>query len=213
MQVPLDFTYVLYDDSSTMAEFMAYLTFLPVILPLVLFCFFLARRDIETGYIGAGTICNLVLNFVLKKLLQGPRPIGSAKTGFGMPSNHSQIMWFLGTYYVFWTLSSRAARGAPVLTAFKVVPVVVAGVLVPVSRTLLGVHSVPQVVVGSVVGFAFALVWYAGASLLGRRCVFPLIEGWPISKWFYLKDLSNLDSPLQVEYQHLMKLKGLDYKS
>lgn len=46
---PLDFTYVVYDETSIISEMMAGLTFAPILLLVALASVFAARREIETG--------------------------------------------------------------------------------------------------------------------------------------------------------------------
>lgn len=50
-------------------------------------------------------------NLVLKRLIKQPRPAGSHKSGYGMPSNHSQFMCFIACYFTLWLLH-KASFGA-----------------------------------------------------------------------------------------------------
>jgi len=88
-------------------------------------------------------------NVVLKELIKAPRPPPELwlveEVGYGFPSGHSQLS------ASFWGLSSLLIRRKPLglLSAVMVFSV-------SVSRVLLRVHSVDQVLGGAVIGFALA---------------------------------------------------------
>jgi dolichyldiphosphatase len=47
-------------------------------------------------YYVVGGVCNAFLSKILKHVIKQPRPLGSLKGGYGMPSSHSQsIFYFL----------------------------------------------------------------------------------------------------------------------
>lgn len=209
--IPLDFTYVVYDSTSLFSEFMAFVTFLPIILLIALAASFAVRREIETGYFGAGCLVSTCLNSILKKIVKEPRPIGSAKKGFGMPSDHSQMMSFLGVYMLLWLMFKGNFDTRYVKPCLSLVTIGMM-VCVPISRVVLGVHSVKQVLCGSVIGASLALLWYGLAAVLIRRFVFPLIEDSWLGRFFWLKDSSQIDNVLKIEYLHSRRLRGLDKK-
>jgi len=77
-----------------------------------------------------------------------------------MPSTHSAAIAFYGTYIPFaraW-LPLHASLPESPFVAFVVVPGTCAAIAW--SRFLLGHHTVPQVIVGCIYGFAFACVWF-----------------------------------------------------
>lgn len=86
--VPLDFSYVVFDESSTWSLIMAYITFVPILLTFGIVIVFVARRELEYGYFFCGCLCSTIVNAALKRVIQQPRPVGSAKGGYGMPSDH-----------------------------------------------------------------------------------------------------------------------------
>ena len=47
----------------------------------------------------AGILVNTLINELLKEFISEPRPDGACKGDFGMPSNHSQFMFFFATYW------------------------------------------------------------------------------------------------------------------
>lgn len=111
----------------------------------------------------------VVLNQVLKFLVQRPRPEGfrlAAETGFSFPSGHSMaVMAFFGLLiWMVWHYErDRAVRiGCSVALAALIVAV-------GVSRIYLGVHYASDVVAG----FCVSLAWLAFYT----RAVAPLFLG------------------------------------
>lgn len=54
----------------------------------------------------AGTAVNELLNLILKHTICEARPMArsSLYTEYGMPSSHSQFMWFFATYCIYFVL-------------------------------------------------------------------------------------------------------------
>lgn len=130
--VPLDFTYVVYDSESLWSQALAYLTFLPVVMiirwspcrswPSHPSCgshvtILLFRRELETAYFFAGVVFNSAVSVITKRIVKQPRPPSSVKTGYGMPSHHTQYMGFF-TAYMLLLLSRRLQFGSK-LTPFS----------------------------------------------------------------------------------------------
>jgi dolichyldiphosphatase len=174
-----------------------------------LFTSFVVRREISTGYWGLGCLMSTVINRVIKKIVEQPRPPGSANTGYGMPSAHSNMMAFLAMYFALW-LCLQVKLDRP---SFKLPGYALAAgfaVLVPVSRVVLGVHTISQVVVGGVLGGALAICWFKIGTLLARpQGVFRWLEQTRVARALYLKDSSAIDNVLKAEYLLSRKLRGL----
>ncbi len=64
--------------------------------------FVLFRDDWTPLYFILAALCNAALSKVMKKALKQPRPEGSPKGGYGMPSSHAQTL-----FYFFACLTSR----------------------------------------------------------------------------------------------------------
>lgn len=124
-------------------------------------------------YYVAGFFFNTLLNFVLKGLFKQPRPSvdeklfnASLKHGkrfiykdgipsdlFGMPSGHSESV-FYSTFYVFFALKNYTSMF--IYLVFSLITVL--------QRVYFNHHTVIQVIIGSIIGAAFAYLVYLLAS-------------------------------------------------
>jgi len=73
-------------------------------------------------------------------------------------------------------------------------------VAVAASRVYLGEHTLAQVLVGSLVGGAAAVVWYGIYCLVLRPALVPLLEH-PLLRYFYVRDNSKVADVMQQEYE------------
>lgn len=130
-------------------------------------------------YFNIGLVCNSILNFVLKGFIQEPRPLFDSKkislikthakdfffqNGipydiFGMPSGHAQMAFFT-TVYIYLSL-----KHTNLLYLYLLI-----SLLICYQRVILNLHSIEQVVVGSIVGSAFGYLVYqlAREKIKGR---------------------------------------------
>jgi membrane-associated phospholipid phosphatase len=107
-----------------------------------------------------GFLISTQVNLLGKAIIKDPRPAtnGTEETnpfyeeGFGFPSGHSQ------SSVAFWGYSIAATRGR---TYSRVVKIVGAAMLalVPISRLVLGVHDVQDIMGGFAIGVAVLLVY------------------------------------------------------
>lgn len=104
---------------------------------------------------------------VLKRIIQEPRPPGSASTSYGMPSGHATncYAWLVWCLLELWT--SRAHSEG--LTWFLVLLAVMVLGPVPYARVYLQDHTKKQVLVGCLVGSLIGVV-----AVPARRIFFPL---------------------------------------
>ena len=120
-------------------------------------------------YYAVGFFFNTLLNFVLKGIFQQPRPSvdeklfnASLKHGtrfiykdgipsdlFGMPSGHSESVLY-STFYVFFAL--RNYTSTFIYLVFSLITIV--------QRVYFNHHTVTQVIIGSIIGAAFAYLVY-----------------------------------------------------
>ncbi|WP_322354761.1 phosphatase PAP2 family protein [Paratractidigestivibacter sp.] len=109
-------------------------------------------RCVAVNLVGA-----LVLNVVLKEIVQRPRPDGFrliSETGYSFPSGHSMIsMAFFGLIvWMIWTYERDRRLRNFLCVAFSLVIV-----MVGVSRIYLGVHYASDVLAG----FCVSVIWLA----------------------------------------------------
>ena len=115
---------------------------------------FSKKKAVRIAY---AVVVSSLLNSVLKDIIQNPRPFvtsgentqlwGTQAEGYSTPSGHAQIS---GT---FWTTLALLVR-----KKWMVVLAIVAIFLVGISRPILGVHYVEDVVIGWVIGILLALL-------------------------------------------------------
>lgn len=198
-----------------------YISLLPVFIGFGLGVLILARRELGTIVLLCGLILDERLNAVLKAAIQEPRPArpgdGAEASGadpthkvwgeHGMPSSHTQFMFFFASYLTLWVcfrLRPRPTayvgeRGLVVLQGAVVVGVFALAGVVGYSRVYLVYHTPAQVLVGCLVGTVSGTGWYAlMATVLAPW--FGAVEEWGISRLLLLRDSSPLDDVFLLEY-------------
>lgn len=126
-------------------------TFFLLLIPAVYWCFnpLLGLRTAAALFLSTG------VNSIFKMTLASPRPYwvspeitaGSGESTFGMPSNHAQ------TAAVFWcTLTAGSARALQTLALILVF-------LIGLSRVVLGVHFVSDVLIGWLIGMLLLVLF------------------------------------------------------
>ena len=151
-----DLTYIEYPDSNSGFLFAA-LSLLPLFLIFSLLPVSLVARKLSYVVLFVGVLCSTIVNESLKRLIREPRPPGSHREGFGMPSDHSQFCAFWTAYFIVYLVGKGGIR-----RSFKIGCTAVnmtLSLMVMYSRVFLGVHSSPQVLCGAVVGTIMGLGW------------------------------------------------------
>jgi len=200
--IPLDFTYVVYTRGDLLSLCLAYLTFLPVIVAIILTSAVALRRDVEAIYQLVGVLMSESVNVVLKRIIRQPRPMGSVKRGYGMPSDHAQFTLFCIVYLSFW-LKKRVSlpvswKRLLMLSIFSL------GIVVCCSRVHLGVHTLEQVLAGACVGAFLGMCWAGWGQMYVWRHVYRRIVLSTFGRWLCLKDCSLLPAGqtlAQFEYE------------
>ncbi|MGH0151361.1 UNVERIFIED_CONTAM: hypothetical protein FKN15_020393 [Acipenser sinensis] len=122
-----------------------------------------------------GLVLNEGVNWLLKNIFREPRPCGGAHatltTEYGMPSSHSQFIWFFFMYSFLFLY----------------------------FRVYLLYHSWSQVINGGVAGSIMAVAWFIFTQEL-LTPLFPKIAAWPISEFFLIRDTSLIPNILWFEY-------------
>ena len=140
---------------------------------LVIACFFLWSKPIYLITYLVGVFINIGINFFSKSVIQEPRPsedrhlFNPAKMHlkrysfdkYGMPSGHAQGAFYTSSF-LFFSLKQNFLS----LLCFLL------SILTLFQRVKYQNHTVPQVVVGSVVGFAVGYLFYlmAKKDILGK---------------------------------------------
>jgi membrane-associated phospholipid phosphatase len=120
-------------------------------------------------YYNIGLFTNCVLNMVLKGLIQQPRPmfddkkVSLAKTNikeqfyqngipfdiFGMPSGHSQMVFFTTTF-IYLSLKHKNLFYFYLITS----------IIICYQRFLFNYHTITQIIVGSLIGIGYGYFVY-----------------------------------------------------
>ena len=164
----------------------------------------LSRREPATLLFAIGLCASTVFNDALKLVFKDPRPCSnelycSLSEGdvYGMPSGHSQFMFFGAAYTAAWALSGRWR--APLLQRVAATAcAALAAACVALSRLYLHVHTTRQVAVGSALGVALGLLWFALVE--GVRPAFAWLAESALGRALRLRDCSDVDV-LTLEYE------------
>ena len=104
-KIPFDDTYILYDPNDLFSFICCYLSLLPVGILVFYFSWFIITREIEAVILAGGHVVNDIANNIIKNIIKETRPIDfgsfqkdSVRSGYGMPSAHSQFMGFFTMY-------------------------------------------------------------------------------------------------------------------
>ena len=158
MKSIVDLTYVEYPTADGLyGLILSLISLTPIALFIALFALALVNRDLRYGLLVLGLLLSTIANEVAKKLIKQNRPAFSHKTGYGMPSDHSQFMTFWMVSIITYFTARRVLRGWFFLS-FSVCNATLTA-LVMYSRYYLDVHSVEQVLVGGIIGVVLGYFW------------------------------------------------------
>jgi len=202
----LSITHVEYPVGDKLGKILAIYSLAPIAIAIILFTWFMSRRDLHTFTLGLGVICNHGINHFLKQFFKEPRPVlrETVFEEYGMPSNHSQYMWFVCFYlvlFVKYRLRLLNTKGEIIWKLIAGVLSLASAGIMAYSRVYLGYHTVPQVVWGSVVGAVFALVWFLITQILFTP-LYARIANWRISEFFMIRDCTGIPNIMWFEYVH-----------
>ncbi|KAK4293765.1 hypothetical protein Pmani_033565 [Petrolisthes manimaculis] len=204
---PFSLTYVEYPIGDVVGKFLAVCSLAPLAIIVGFVTLILFRRDLHTIMFFAGALLNEVINIVLKNIIGEPRPMTrpGLYTEYGMPSSHSQMMWFFASYSVlFFIFRLRHISNSMMELMWKVVVaagVIVAACIVMYSRVYLLYHSWSQVLCGAIVGVVLGCGWFAVVHLI-LTPFFPTIASWSVCERLMVRDTSLIPNILWFEYTH-----------
>jgi membrane-associated phospholipid phosphatase len=131
---------------------------------------------IPTYYI-TGAIFNGVLSKILKNYIREPRPKGSKRGGYGMPSSHTQSFFYFLTAVALNSNRILSRRQGSILTLLLGSYALIASYW----RVHTGIHSVAQVAVGAVLGVLTGLLtWSYEANIIGAKAAMKLPDTVPV---------------------------------
>jgi len=205
--VPFALTHVEFPRGDLIGKIFAIASLMPMAVIAGFITLILFRRDLHTITFFAGFLFNEVLNMILKYTIRQSRPMhrNVQYTEFGMPSSHSQNMWFFAVYsvlFVVFRLHRFPGKNAIHNIVQKlgiILTVILVASLVAYSRIYLLYHTWAQILWGAFMGSLFAGIWFATTHLvLAPR--FQEVVSWPICEYFLIRDTSLIPNILWFEY-------------
>ncbi|XP_005104964.2 dolichyldiphosphatase 1 [Aplysia californica] len=198
-------THVEYPKGDFLGLILAWFSLLPFMLIVSFVTLTLFRRDLHTIAFFAGIVMNEAINLAVKHTVREPRPLRGRQnlyTEYGMPSSHSQFMWFFATYFTLFLLIRLYKNSNIIDDLWKYAcgaGGVICAFIVGWSRVYLKYHTVSQVVLGGALGSVMAGLWFALVQLL-LTPLFPLIANSPVGELFMLRDSTLIPHVLWFEY-------------
>jgi dolichyldiphosphatase len=166
-RVVFEFTYVEYpSDEPLIGIFMVIISYIPLLIPVVVLTIAVSKNCPHHALFFIGLVMSHGLAKLIKKISKQPRPAGAFLSNYGMPSDHSMLMFFVTTYVGLLLMNDNRVTNSS--TRISISSFLLTSLLVAYSRLYLGVHSVAQVSVGSILGIAFGCCWY----LLSKKFFF-----------------------------------------
>lgn len=154
-------------------------------------------------------LLNECVNKLLKHYIREARPLRrpDAHGEFGMPSAHSQCMWFFAAYATLFALVRLNHRSLPNTVPLErtsrccvVAACWLGAAAVGFSRVYLQYHTSAQVYVGALVGATLGCGWFA-VTQLGLTPLFPQVVQWRVAEFFMLRDTTLIPNVLWFEYK------------
>ncbi|KAF2072017.1 hypothetical protein CYY_006680 [Polysphondylium violaceum] len=213
----VELTTVHYHHEDPFGLLNAYITLIPIGIAIGVLTLVMFRRDVRTISILLGLFMSEATNYVLKKSIKEHRPQMwkelRGKQSYGMPSSHSQFMFFFATLMTLFYLRKKINFKSQKLPLISLIGLYILAASVAYSRVHLYYHTSKQVFFGSMVGLILGFIWYNVIEKLFRPYLFPLIINHPIGKYFYLRDTSSIDNLLKFEYTNAMRAIELNSKN
>ncbi|XP_022820715.1 dolichyldiphosphatase 1-like [Spodoptera litura] len=203
---PLALTLVEYPKGDWLGKFFAFISLSPFGIGAGFVALILFRRDLHTITFFTGTLVNEVLNIILKHIVCEARPLsrGNLYNEYGMPSSHAQFVWFFSIYVFYFVLIRlHHINNNSIISALWRV-IIVGGcmclaLLVSIARVYLHYHTTSQVVVGGIVGFIFATVWFAIVHRVFTP-LFPQLVSLKLCEMLMIRDTTLIPNVLWFEY-------------
>lgn len=216
--IPFDDTYILYDSQDPLSFLSAYFSLIPIAVLIFQLSWFITTREFEACIMAAGQVANEIFNNIVKAIVKQPRPMSfgesfqnaTMRSGYGMPSAHSQFMGFFCMYTSLryclrWKGLTRRKRllGIMVVTTLAT--------CVCFSRVYLQYHTPGQVLVGFAVGLCTGSTYFLVVGLLRELKVIDWVLTWRIAQWLYVKDSCNL-APITIREEYIQYQQRLEKK-
>ncbi|XP_072176724.1 dolichyldiphosphatase 1-like [Diadema setosum] len=207
----ISLTYVEYPADDLLGKLIAYISLAPLVILVGFVTLLLFRRELHTITFFGGIVLSEGVNWVAKHTIQEPRPCrgdntlhGGLRTEYGMPSSHSQFMWFFATYLILFIYIRLHQPNNNIFIEqvwrhLAAVGVAMLAFLVSFSRVYLMYHTPRQVVCGALLGVILAVPWFIITQVV-LTPLFPYLVSWPICEYFLIRDSTLIPNVLWFEY-------------
>uniref|UniRef100_T1IY84 Dolichyldiphosphatase n=1 Tax=Strigamia maritima TaxID=126957 RepID=T1IY84_STRMM len=203
----LAISHVEYPQGDWLGNFMAVSSLSPLVILVGFVTLIIFRRDLHTITFFCGTLLNEAVNWVLKHIIRESRPCRGREvlfTEYGMPSSHSQFMWFFATYVAFFMLIrlhqiSNSSFMDNAWKYFVTLCVFWSALTVSYGRVYLQYHTWTQVVSGALLGGVLGCLWFAVMQLI-LTPLFPMVALWPICEFLMIRDSTLIPNVMWFEY-------------
>ncbi|CAH0603251.1 unnamed protein product [Chrysodeixis includens] len=203
---PLALTLVEYPKGDWLGKFFALISLSPFGIGAGFVSLILFRRDLHTITFFIGTLVNEGLNIILKHLICEARPLsrGNLYNEYGMPSSHAQFIWFFSIYVLYFVLIRlhHINNNSIISALWRVIIVggcILMSLLVSIARVYLHYHTTSQVVVGGIVGFVFATLWFVIVHRVFTP-LFPQLVSLKFCEMLMIRDTTLIPNVLWFEY-------------
>ncbi|KAF3849390.1 hypothetical protein F7725_015887 [Dissostichus mawsoni] len=199
----ISLTHVEFPEGDLTGHLLAYISLLPIAVLVGFVTLIVFKRELHTISFFGGLILNEGVNWVLKHIFREPRPCAGAHTTlhteYGMPSSHSQLMWFFVVYFfLFLYLRMHQTNNARCVDLLwrHILSIILLGTALSVSysRVYLLYHSWSQVFYGGVAGLTIGIMWFFFTQEV-LTPLFPKIAG-----VLLVRDTSLIPNILWFEY-------------
>lgn len=143
-------------DYGIFTRFLVICQFFPLYLTIGLYAITVIHKQQEIYYrfFSTGVTLNWLLNWALQYIIQEKPHIQGCGDGYSMPSWHAQHVFFFYTMITTHLLFKKKRLGTFNLVLLNAVPA-----LVCVARLVLGFSTFTELMIGNIVGVAFAFIY------------------------------------------------------
>jgi len=191
-----------YPEGDKVGHVLAWFSMTPFFIFAGMVTLILFRRDLHTISFTGGQLINEIFNLILKRVIKEPRPQVQHTVHLvqhGMPSSHAQFIWFFSAYYVLFILFRVVEDSHKWWKPFMSLSATVLAAVVTYSRVYLGYHTTAQVMWGSGIGIASAIIWFLFTQK-ALTPLFPIIAASPYAEFFLIRDTTLIPNLLVFEY-------------
>lgn len=212
---PFDDTYILYNKDDLLSLAAVFFTLLPFGVLVFYLSWFIVSREIEPVYMAIGQVANDIVNNIVKNYIKQDRPMkiegfqeNGLRSGYGMPSAHSQFMAFFSIYLILriwfkWEGLSNLRKVLSTIGLFLL------SFCVVYSRVYLHYHNWQQVLVGLLIGFITGSLHYLFISFIRSSGINDFLLNWKLLKLFWIKDSVYYEpNSLRQEYENWLDRKS-----